>query len=328
MTFSEMFGRSERQQTLAAPVQVAGRTLHSGRVAKMTLHPAGEDLGVCFVRTDCPAVSGLILARWNNVTDSALCTQLGNAAGVKVRVVEHVLAALAACGVDNAIIEVDGDEPPILDGSAAPLVELIQRAGVVAQHATLQLLVVRQPIEVRDGERFACLLPSATPQLEAGIAFPNPPIGVQHLRLTPTLHAVRSELVSARTFGFAEDRERLMQRGLARGAALTNTVVIHQGRVLNAEGLRHDDEFIRHKLLDVVGDLSLAGAPVLAHYVAYQPGHALTAALLRKLFCTEDAWMLRRSSRPAQEVTERPRPQRALEDWMHARRTVQANQAA
>jgi len=328
MTFSETFGRPGRQQTLAAPVRVAGRALHSGQVARMTLHPAHEDLGICFVRSDYASVDGLIPARWANVGHSALCTQLVNRGGARVRVVEHILAALTACGVDNAIIEIDGDEPPIMDGSARPLVELIQRAGIVTQRRALQVLVVRQPVEVRDGDRFACLLPADAPKLEASIAFPDPPIGVQHMRITPTLDAIRSELVPARTFGFAADRERLMQRGLARGAALTNTVVVDQGRVINAEGLRLDDEFIRHKLLDVVGDLALAGAPILGEFISHQPGHAITAALLAKLFRTEDAWTLRRAARPDSEVVERVRPRRLVQDWIAARSPREASQAS
>jgi UDP-3-O-[3-hydroxymyristoyl] N-acetylglucosamine deacetylase len=306
MGFSELFGRAARQQTLAAPVTVVGRTLHSGVPAAMRLCPARPDLGICFVRSDRPVRDGVILARWNNVAPGALCTQLVNARGASVRVVEHVLAALVACGVDNALIEIDGDELPIMDGSAAPLVELIERTGVVEQAAAVQVVVVRAPVEVRQGERFACLLPAGTPRLEAGIAFPDPPIGVQHRRLQPTLQNVRRELVAARTFGYAADRERLTQQGLAHGAALTNTVVIDAGRVVNPGGLRHADEFIRHKLLDVVGDLALAGGPILGEYIAHQPGHALTAALLRKLFTTEDAWTLRRAGRPVNEVMRQP----------------------
>jgi UDP-3-O-[3-hydroxymyristoyl] N-acetylglucosamine deacetylase len=182
----------------------------------------------------------------------------------------------------------------------------------------VQLVVVRKPVEVRDGERFACLLPAQLPRIEASIAFPNPPIGVQHRRIEPTPEAIRRELVPARTFGFAADHERLMQRGLARGAALTNTVVIHEGRVINADGLRFADEFIRHKLLDVVGDLSLAGGPILGEYIAHQPGHALTGALLRKLFCTEDAWALRRAERAAGEVTQRLAARQMVERAMAA----------
>ena len=157
MDVSALFGRTPQQQTLAAPVEVTGRTLHSGEIARMTLHPANPGLGICFSRSDRTFADGLILARWTNLATGALCTQLENGRGVRVRLVEHVLAALAACAVDNAIIELDGDEPPVLDGSAALFVDAIQRAGIVRQAAPLSVIEVLEPVQVRDGERHATL---------------------------------------------------------------------------------------------------------------------------------------------------------------------------
>ena len=328
MDVSALFGRTPQQQTLAAPVEVTGRTLHSGEIARMTLHPANPGLGICFSRSDRTFADGLILARWTNLATGALCTQLENGRGVRVRLVEHVLAALAACAVDNAIIELDGDEPPVLDGSAALFVDLIQRAGVVRQAAPLPVIEILEPVQVRDGERHATLQPAPGPMLDARIDFPCPSVGIQHLRLPPTPAIVRRELAPARTFGCTSDHEGLMQRGLAQGAALTNTVVIHDGRVLNLEGLRFADEFVRHKLLDVVGDLMLAGAPILGEYVANRPGHALTAALLRKLFRIDSAWRLRSSSGSITTVSDRPASRRMLEQWMHQRRQPTASARA
>ena len=319
MDVSALFGRTPQQQTLAAPVEVTGRTLHSGEIARMTLHPANPGLGICFSRSDRTFADGLILARWTNLATGALCTQLENGRGVRVRLVEHVLAALAACAVDNAIIELDGDEPPVLDGSAALFVDAIQRAGIVRQAAPLSVIEVLEPVQVRDGERHATLHPARTPMLDACIDFPEPPIGTQQLRLPPTAAVIRRELVPARTFGYAGDREQLMQRGLARGAALSNTVVMHAGRVLNPDGLRFADECVRHKLLDVVGDLMLAGAPILGEYVAHQPGHALTAALLRRLFSTDSAWRLRTMRGATTSVPDRPTSRRVLEQRMRQR---------
>jgi UDP-3-O-[3-hydroxymyristoyl] N-acetylglucosamine deacetylase len=255
----------------------------------MTIHPAEPDVGICFLRTDRSTAQSLILARWSNVVRAELSTEIGNAAGVTVRTVEHLLAALRLAGVDNAVIEIDGPEVPAMDGSAAPFLRRIEHAGIVEQNAQAHTIVVLRPVEVREGNRFARLTPSALPRIFVTIDFPRTAVGMQSVALLWERNLLKRELASARTFGFASDHAKLMQQGHALGADMDNTVVVDGDQIRNVGGLRYRDEFVRHKVLDAIGDLSLAGWPIRADYEAFKPGHALHARLLRLLLAQGSA---------------------------------------
>jgi UDP-3-O-[3-hydroxymyristoyl] N-acetylglucosamine deacetylase len=293
------------QHTLKASIDCVGIGLHSGRRVQMALHPAAPDHGIVFRRTDLdPASPGSlgvgrdIPARFDLVTDTRLATVLADPDDPTVRVgtVEHVMAALSGCGVDNALIEVDGPELPALDGSAAHLVFLIDCAGIMAQDAPRRTIEVVRTVRVTEGDAFAELSPSPPThdglELAMSIEFAAAAIGRQALTLHLTPDSFRHELSRARTFAMAEDIDRLRAAGMARGGNLDNAVVVDAARVLNPGGLRMHDEFVRHKLLDAVGDLALAGAPLSASFTAHRSGHALNNRLLRALLGDAAAWRM------------------------------------
>ena len=234
-----------------------------------------------------PISASDIPARFDRVVDTRLATVLGSMTDARIGTVEHVMAALAGCGIDNAVVEVDGPEPPILDGSAAPFVFLLDCAGIVAQDAPRPTIEVRRPVRVSDGDAFAELRPPARqPGLDMAMSidFAAAAIGRQALSLRLTPESFRRELARARTFTLAEEIDQLRAAGLAQGGSLDNAVVVDQARVLNPAGLRMPDEFVRHKLLDAVGDLALAGAPLRGRFIAHRSGHALNNRLLQALF--------------------------------------------
>src|SRR5205085_10841710 len=238
------------------------------------------DSGIVFVRTDlAPALE--IPAQWASVVDSVLNTSLGRD-GVRIGTVEHVLAALAGCAIDAARIEVEGPEVPIADGSSAPFVQLIQRAGVHELRAARRFLQVRRPVVVTDGDKVAKLLPARSFRVSYTIDFQHPLISDQTCAFELDGRSFQKEIARARTFGFKRDVERLHSAGLARGGALGNAVVVDDFNILNPEGLRYPDEFVRHKILDAMGDLSLLGMPVLGRFTALKSGHALNRQLVRK----------------------------------------------
>src|SRR5271166_884846 len=275
------------QQTLKAPISCVGIGLHSGQRVSMTLRPAPFDRGIVFRRTD---IGVDIPARFDCVVDTRLSTVLAHN-GAQIGTVEHVMAALAGCGIDNVLVEVDGPEPPILDGSAAPFVFLLDCAGTVAQGAPRTAIEVLRPIRVSDGDAFAELRPGATAlDMALSIDFAAAAIGRQDLSLRLTPESFRRELARARTFALAEEIDQLRASGLAQGGSLENAVVVDRARVLNVAGLRMPDEFVRHKLLDAVGDLALAGAPLRGRFVAHRSGHTLNHRLLRAVFADRSAW--------------------------------------
>jgi UDP-3-O-[3-hydroxymyristoyl] N-acetylglucosamine deacetylase len=279
------------RRTLRAPIGCVGVGLHSGRRVNLALRPAAAGTGVVFRRTDL----GIdIAARWDHVVDTRLCTALASpeAPHARVGTVEHVMAALAGCGVDDAVVELDGPEVPILDGSADPFVFLIDCAGTTTTMAAAAAIEVLRTVRVEDGKGWAELRPSADAALEASleIDFPNTAIGRQALSLRITPRSFRAALADARTFTLAEEVARLRAAGLAQGGSLANAVVVDGPMVLNPGGLRRPDEFVRHKLLDVVGDLALAGAPIRGRFVGQRSGHALNNKLLRALFADSTAW--------------------------------------
>jgi UDP-3-O-[3-hydroxymyristoyl] N-acetylglucosamine deacetylase len=247
----------------------------------LRLLPARPDSGVAFVRTDLPD-KPVIPARADNVVDTELATTLG-AGDVRIHTVEHLLAALAGLGIDNARIEVDGPEVPIMDGSASAFIDLVREAGVRLQEKAKSFLVIKKPIVVSDGDKRAALLPGKGFRVECTIDFQHPLIHDQALALSFNDATFRREVSRARTFGFLRDVERLKAAGLAKGGSLENAIVVDDFSILNPDGLRFPDEFVRHKVLDAVGDVSLLGLPVVGTLQCYKSGHRLHHALVRKV---------------------------------------------
>ena len=279
------------QGTVATSITFEGVGLHSGRPARMVVVPAGADRGIWFRRTDiADPAAAFVAASWTNAVPSPLCTRLRNEAGTEVSTVEHVLAALAGCGVGNAVIEVDGPEVPILDGSAQPFVAAILEAGVIELDAPARAIEILAPVEVRRGEAVARLEPAETLRMDFSIEFEDAAIGTQSKSLDLANGAFVRELCDSRTFCRRSDVDTMREAGLALGGTLDNTVVVDGAAVLSPGGLRHADEAVRHKMLDALGDLSLAGAPIIGRYVGHRAGHALTGALLEALFAAPDAW--------------------------------------
>lgn len=282
--------RSTVQTTLAESISYIGVGLHNGLTVAMGLRPAPPNTGVRFVRKDLPTEQSVIRARWSNVVDTRLCTVLGNKRGATVATVEHVLAALRGCGIDNVIVELNDSEVPILDGSSEQLAATIERTGVQFQNAPRMGIWIERPVEVKLGESYASITPDNTSRITVEIDFESAAIGSQNVSIELVDNVFRTEIAPARTFGFAYEIRHLHAQGLALGGSLRNAVLIDGDRVVNSEGLRFDDEFARHKLLDCIGDLALAGAPIFGHYYAHRPGHRLNNALLRELFAHKNAW--------------------------------------
>ncbi len=282
----------EKQQTLSRPALCAGIGVHSGQKARLVLKPAPENSGICFIRTDLEIDDPVIPAHSNCVYDVRLGTSLRNQDGASVAVTEHLMAACAGLGIDNLIVEIDGPEVPIMDGSSSVFCELMLQAGIETQDAPRRRIRILERIEVANGPKRASLSPTQDNflTLHARIDFESRAIGVQQmaLRLKPGLFA--RDLAFARTFGFARDIDMLRSMGLALGGSLDNAVVVDGETIMNPEGLRSDDEFVRHKILDAIGDLALAGGAIAGRYEAEQPGHALNNDLLRKLLETPSAW--------------------------------------
>ena len=256
----------------------------------MTLHPADAQTGIIFQRTDIGGETGTIVASWQNVVDTRMATTLGNADGARVATVEHLMAALAGCGIDNALVEIDGPEAPVMDGSSAPFVFLVECAGVRLQEAPRLAIRIDKPIMVGDDRKFISLRPDEAFSVSFEIDFADSPMAQQQLSLRLVNGAFKTDIARARTFGFAHEVDALREAGLARGGSLDNAVVINGNKVLNGDGLRYSDEFVRHKILDCVGDLYLAGAPIIGTVDALRSGHALNNSLLKALFKDRDAW--------------------------------------
>jgi UDP-3-O-[3-hydroxymyristoyl] N-acetylglucosamine deacetylase len=287
------------QRTLRASISCVGVGLHSGRKVSLMLHPAAPDSGIVVRRTDLGVD---VPARFDHVVDTRLCTVLGlpHRPDVRVGTVEHVLAALSGCGVHNAVLEVDAPEMPVLDGSSRDFVFLIDCAGIVEQGVPVEAIEVLRPVRVAHGEAYAELRPGTRGfDMSVSIAFEAAAIGRQALTLRLGPAVFRSRLASARTFTLAAEVEQLRAAGLARGGSLDNAVVVDGAKVLNPGGLRMWDEFVRHKLLDVVGDLALAGSVLRGRYVAHRPGHTLNNRLVRALFADAANW---RFAPPAETI--------------------------
>jgi UDP-3-O-[3-hydroxymyristoyl] N-acetylglucosamine deacetylase len=278
------------QNTLIRSVTFTGVGLHSGAPVTMTVHPAAEDHGICFRRTDVVTGDAQVPAQWDAVVPSRLCTLVANAAGVSVSTIEHIMAALAGSAIHNALIDIDGPEVPILDGSAAPFVSGFLDAGIVAQGAPVRAIRVLKAIEVREGEAVARLEPSDMLEIAFQIDFAEAAIGRQDKVLNMANGAFVRELSDSRTFCRSAEVVAMRERGLALGGTLDNAVVFEGDKVLSPGGLRYADEPVRHKMLDALGDLALAGGPILGRYTGIRAGHALTNRLLRALFADPTAW--------------------------------------
>ncbi len=272
------------QNTLKSAADFTGVGLHSGRAVRMSVRPAAVNTGIWFRRTDVADRDALIPAIWSAVTPSRLCTVVENAAGVSVSTIEHLMAALAGCAIHNALIEIDGPEVPILDGSAEPFVAMFLSRGLRAQAAEVQAICVLKPVEVREGEAVARLEPADMLEIDFAIDFAEAAIGRQERSLLMSNGAFVRELSDSRTFCRQADVDAMREKGLALGGTLENAVVFDGDRVVSPGGLRHADEPVRHKMLDALGDLALAGGPLLGRYTGIRAGHAMTYKLLRALF--------------------------------------------
>lgn len=270
------------RQTIEKEISITGVALHAGVSVRMTLLPASDGAGVVFRRTDRSNAD--ICARFDAVAETRLGTVIANGAGVKVGVVEHLMAAIAGAEIDDLIVDLDGPEPPILDGNALSYLNLLDQAGVRKQSSLRRAVEVLKPVTARSGNDTASLSPCADREFSFEIEFPSGAIGRQTLEWRFSPDSFRKEIAPARTFGFVHELDQLRKLGLAGGASLENTLALDGDSVLNAEAMRFSDEFVRHKILDAFGDLALAGGPILGRFEGIRSGHALNNLLLRNLF--------------------------------------------
>jgi len=279
----------QKQNTLLRTMNCVGIALHSGEKVSLTLRPAEANTGIIFRRTDILG-SKEIEARWDNVIDTRMCTTIGNDDGVTISTIEHLMSALAGCGVDNVYLDVNGPEVPVMDGSAQPFVFLIECAGLLEQDAPRRVIEILKPVRVEIGDKKAELIPSDTFSVGFEIDFESEVVAKQAISVTMVNGTFKKEVARARTFGFMHEVEQLRAAGLGLGGSLDNAVIVDGDKVLNEDGLRYDDEFVRHKVLDAVGDLYTAGGVILGSFKGVRSGHALTNQLLRALFADKSAW--------------------------------------
>lgn len=292
------------QKTLNKSVSCSGQGLHFGKPVSLAIHPAPDDHGIVFTRTD-QARSVPIPARIENLRSSMKATTLG-VNGTSVSTVEHLLAALSGMGVDNALIELSGPEVPILDGSARPFVEMIEAAGLSEQGRSRKFLVITRPITARINGSKIEARPSPDPSIFCSIAYNHPLLSYQEKQFGPTADNFAEEIAPARTFGFANDVEKLRALGLARGGSLDNAVVFDDHGVVNCEGMRWEDECVRHKILDIIGDLALLGMPVVGEISAHKSGHSLHHLLVQELISHPECVQVREEDRPHQRLEPAP----------------------
>lgn len=279
-----------KQRTLKSKIKTTGVGLHTGARVELTLRPAHPETGIVFHRVDLPG-SSAIPGEARNVGDTRLSSSLSKD-GASVSTVEHLMSALAGLGIDNVHVDVAGPELPIMDGSAAPFVFLLQSAGIVEQEAAKRYLRIKMPVEARDGDKWARFEPHHGFVLDFTIDFPHPVFGSEnrHVIIDFAENSYTKEVSRARTFGFMQDVEAMRSAGLALGGSMQNAIVLDETRVLNSEGLRYDNEFAKHKVLDAIGDLYLLGHPMIGRYTAFKSGHALNNALSRALLDRPEAW--------------------------------------
>jgi UDP-3-O-[3-hydroxymyristoyl] N-acetylglucosamine deacetylase len=284
------FAQSSFQHTLRAPALFAGVGVHTGAYTRLAVTPAPVDHGIVFVRTDVTDVGNVVPVTGDAVCRTQLGTVIGNLAGVTVSTIEHLMAALAMLGIDNARIEIDGPETPIMDGSAGPFVRGLDRVGKRPQEGARRYIEILESVEAVEGDRRAALMPAPGFEVAFEIRFPTAAIGTQRIDLSMDEAAFRAELADCRTFGFLHEVDALRAMGLARGGSMENAVVIDGDAILNADGLRRPDEFVRHKALDAIGDLYVLGAPLIGRFEGECAGHEINNALVRALLARPDAW--------------------------------------
>ncbi len=291
------------QRTIKNPAEITGVGLHSGANIRLRLRPASADSGIIFHRREGERVVA-IKAIADNIIDTRLATVLGRD-DLSVSTVEHFLAALSACGIDNLHVDIDGPEVPILDGSASPFVKLIEEAGIEGLDVARRFIAIRKPISLIEGEKRISIIPSRFFRITFDIAFEHKAIALQQYSMKFSTESFQREIAPARTFGFLHEVEYLKANGLARGGSLDNAVVIDDNGVMNPEGLRYQDEFVRHKILDAVGDFSLLGSPILGHIRAFKAGHDLNAKMVRKIIDSPDHWAYVEFSEAAMQEAQR-----------------------
>lgn len=278
------------QCTLTQPVTISGIGLHSGKVITMTLRPAEAGTGIVFHRSEGDRTVS-IEAISANVVDTRMATVIGKS-GLSVSTIEHLMAALSATGIDNLNIDIDGPEVPVMDGSAVPFIKEINKSGIRVLPQSRKYLAIRKPVTVVDGEKRVSLIPSRFFRISFDIAFDHPCIALQSRSYKVNRESFQREIAPARTFGFLQEVEYLKANGLARGGSLENAVVIGEKEILNPEGLRFSDEFVRHKILDAIGDFSLIGYPILGHIKAYKAGHDINHLTVEHLLAHPECWKL------------------------------------
>ena len=278
------------ERTIVAPAIIAGVGVHTGRRVRLAVRPAPSGAGIVFVRTDVTDRDNRIPVSGEAVVDARLNTMIANGDDVRLSTIEHLMAAFSALGVSNAVVEVDGPELPILDGSALDFVQLLDRAGFRPQPTPQRYIEILETVHVVEGDKHAALMPCDRFEMRFEIDFPSKAIGNQVIDFVVDEPTFRKEIMACRTFGFAHEVEALRQAGLARGGSLENAVVIDGGDILNPGGLRMEREFVRHKALDAIGDLYVLGAPLLGRYEGYKAGHALNNKLVRQLLANPQAW--------------------------------------
>lgn len=281
------------QHTVAGPAIFAGLGLHTGEHVRVSIRPAAPDAGITFVRTDVRDRDNAVRVSPQAVVKTQLGTVIGNDAGVTVSTIEHLMAAMAALSIDNAVVELDGPELPILDGSSQPFIEILDRVGRRRQEAARRYIEMLDTVEVIEGDKRASLAPADQFEVAFEIKFDAAPIGTQRVDLVVDEESFREELADCRTFGFVREVEALRAIGLARGGSIDNAVVLDGDRILNPEGLRRPDEFVRHKALDAVGDLYVLGMPILGRFDGLYAGHGLNNLVVRALLANPDAWRVR-----------------------------------
>lgn len=277
-----------QQNTIGSSVSLSGTGVHSGKITHLTINPAPENHGIKFRRVDLPGTQD-IQAIFKMVVDTSLATVLGTN-GAIVSTIEHLMASFAGLGIDNALIEIDDYEIPILDGSAWEFTRCIERVGIQSQDAPRHFIIVKRPIEVIENDKSVVIHPGANFKITCEIDFDHPLIGKQQIVFDTEKNNFAKEVSKARTFGFVKDLELLKRFSLGKGGSLENAIVVDKDKILNAEGLRYPDEFVRHKLLDSLGDFSLLGMPIQGHIVSYKSGHALNHLFIQKLLENKDAW--------------------------------------
>lgn len=287
-----MFYAGNTQKTIIQPVAISGIGLHTNENITLTLRPAGIGTGIVFKRIDLPQKHSLVRASFDTVIETRLGTVIANKYGHKISTIEHLMAAIAAHGLDNLIIECNGNEVPVMDGSSDAFMRLIDKAGVKKLGIAKKYIRINKKMTVTEDDKFASLSPFNGFKMKFEIDFASRAIGYQSFESDFSKSFFQSELATARTFGFAEEVDMLKKAGLAKGGSLDNAIVIQDDVVLNQKGLRFDDEFVRHKMLDAVGDLALAHYPILGYYHGYKSGHGLNNKLLHSLFSDTDSYSL------------------------------------